>query len=553
MEILRHLLPNSTSLQLESWLLDQTTAHIALSVSSTQVVVQCPVCAHPTHRIHSHYERTLAELPWADYCITLQLNVRKFFCINILCKRRIFTERLAGVAAPWARRTTRLAERLTSIGLALGGAAGVRLGRRLGMATSRNTLLQLISKLPLPPIVTPQTLGVDDFSFRKRETYGTILVDLEQSRPIAILGDRETETLAAWLVKHPGVQVVSRDRAKAYKAGITQGAPEAIQVADRFHLLQNLLETLDQVFNMHGQDLKAVEATHSLSYTIRQDGTTVVPIALPCLTVREQQRTQQRRTRRLSTYQQVWHLHRQVWSAPAIARQLGIGRSSVFRYLRTSSFPERQGRSDRGRSVLSPYKEYVFKRWNDGCYDTKELFEEIQRRGYSGSYDTVARYTRRLRSSQGLPLRQRLVTQPLPQVAEPEKRPLTARRTAWLVLQRPDKQKPDDEQLIALLKAQHPDLFTAIDLAQGFAQLVRQRLPEQLDLWLEQAVYSGLEPFRRFAQRLREDYDAVKMGVTLPVSNGPVEGHINRLKMLKRQMYGRAGIALLSRRFLLAS
>lgn len=224
----------------------------------------------------------------------------------------------------------------------------------------------------------------------------------------------------------------------------------------------------------------------------------------------------------------------------------------MFRYLRTPSFPERQGRSDRGRSVLSPYKEYILKRWNEGCYDTKELFEKIRRRGYSGSYDTVARYSRRLRQAQGLKLRQRLVSQPLPKVAPPEKRPLTARRAAMLVLQRQELQNSDDEQLIIRLKAQHPDLSTAIELAQSFAQMVRQRLPDRLDPWLEQASESGLEPFRRFASRLREDYDAVKAGVTLPVSNGPVEGHINRLKMLKRQMYGRAGIELLSRRFLLA-
>jgi transposase len=190
------------------------------------------------------------------------------------------------------------------------------------------------------------------------------------------------------------------------------------------------VETLDQVFNTHGQDLKAVEAAHSLSSTTSPDGTVVVPIALPSLTVQEQQRTQQRRTRRLSTYQQVWSLHRQGYKAPAIARQLGIGKTSVFRYLRTPSFPERQGRSDRGRSVLSPYKEYILKRWNEGCYDTKGLFEAIQKRGYSGSYDTVARYTRRLRSSQGLPLRQRLVRQPLPKVAQPEKRPLTAPKSS---------------------------------------------------------------------------------------------------------------------------
>jgi len=180
------------------------------------------------------------------------------------------------------------------------------------------------------------------------------------------------------------------------------------------------------------------------------------------------------------------------------------------------------------------------------------LFQEIQRRGYSGSYDTVARYTRRLRSSQGLKLRQRLVNKPLPIVAEPEKKSLTPSRATWLVLRRQELWKRGDEQLIALLTAQHPELAEAIELAQGFASLVRQRQPEQLDLCLTQADNSNLSPFRHFGKSLREDYDAVKAGVTLSVSNGPVEGHINRLKMLKRQMYGRAGIDLLERRFLLA-
>ncbi len=267
MELLYHLLPDKTNLQLETWYLDEAQASFKLILSSMQALVKCPVCDKQTHRIHSRYERTLTDLPWADYNITLQLRVRKFFCINTLCKRRIFTERLASVTAPWARRTLRLAQRLTNMGLALGGAAGARLSQRMGLSVSRNTLLSLVRRIPKPSIITPQTLGVDDFCFRKCQTYGTVLIDLERRQPIGLLKDAKAETLAQWLKAHPGVKVVSRDRSKAYESGIRMGAPEAIQVADRFHLLQNLAETLYQVFGTHHQALKAVDEAFSLAYS----------------------------------------------------------------------------------------------------------------------------------------------------------------------------------------------------------------------------------------------------------------------------------------------
>nr|WP_223269979.1 ISL3 family transposase [Nostoc sp. 'Peltigera membranacea cyanobiont' 213] len=226
MSVLTHLLPDSTNLKLENCLLDKIKTQINLIVSAISRVVNCPVCNQPTHRIHSRYERKLTDLPWADYSITLQLRVRKFFCINTLCKRRIFTERLTSVTAPWARRTLRLGQRLSAIGLSLGGAAGIRLSEQLGVTTSRNTLLNLVRSIPLPPIVTPHTLGVDDFCFRKCKTYGTALIDLERRRPIALLKDAKAETLAEWLKTHPGVKVVSRDRSKTYESGIRQGAPD---------------------------------------------------------------------------------------------------------------------------------------------------------------------------------------------------------------------------------------------------------------------------------------------------------------------------------------
>lgn len=483
----------------------------------------------------------MSDLSWADHRVTLQLQVSKFFCLNTECKRRIFTERLPKVTAPLARRTERLSEYLQVLALSLGGNGGVRLARQWRYQISRNSLLRLLSKRPLPAVGRPKQLGVDDFAFRRGQRYGTIIVDLEQRRPVALLADREAQTLADWLSDYPSIEVLSRDRSKTYRQGMNQGAPQAIQVADRFHLLQNLSEVLERYFRPHSTVLKAAELAYSQSIG-------ALPIAPATSNPSRQIVTEERHQQRVDKHYQVHLLRQQGTPILEIARQLGMGKRTVYSYLSMPSIGERQPKQVNKGSILAPYQAYLVERWNAGERVAKQLFHEIQKQGYGGTYETVARFIQRVARSQQQ-VHDLSLTQPSSLVISAKHRPLTARRASWLVLQPMDKLSSANQDLLEHMR-QQPELSPAIRLAQSFATLVRDRLGSRLDDWLETASKSSMKAFEGFASSLRDDYDAVKAGVTMETSNGQVEGQINRLKTLKRQMYGRAGIDLLRRRFL---
>jgi transposase len=253
-------LPTTAPLQLDAWRIDEPQAQITLLISSTQAKARCAGCDVPAQHVHSRYTRTLADLPWSGYRVTWRLRVRTCFCRNRTCPCRIFTERLPGLVAPWARHTLRLTTRLLAIGLALGGAAGARLSQSFGLTVSRNTLLRVIRRAPCPVISAPQVLSVDDFALRKRHTYGTLLLDLARRRPLTLLLDREATTVAQWLQAHPGVEVLVRDRAEAYAEAARLGTPTAVQAADRFHLLQNLADVLTDVFRAHTPQFARINA-----------------------------------------------------------------------------------------------------------------------------------------------------------------------------------------------------------------------------------------------------------------------------------------------------
>jgi len=550
-EILQYLLPSSQHIQLETWSLDTANNHLYMTVSSTQTHAQCPLCKSFSTRVHSRYERTLQDVGLAHYRLTLQLQVRKFFCFNAVCARCIFTERLAEVAAPWARKTHRLVQRLQAIGLALGGAAGARLAHRLGVQVCDSTLLNQLKQLPLPAVKVPKVLGVDDFAFRRGRQYGTILVDLEHHQPIALLADRKAETFADWLRHHPGVEVVSRDRSKIYRSGVNQGAPNALQVADRFHLVQNLAETLDKVFSHYLTELKAIEHQHRPQTAAPE---VVIVRAKPTATAQAQARFQATHQRRVEQQQQIKRLSEQGWIQVAIAQAVGVSEKTVQRYLKRPDFPAvLPHRKTFGRSILDPYKPQFREWWNSGIRQPHLLVSLLQQHGYGGSSRTVTRYISQLRSAQGLPSQVGHSPQSLVKVCDPQAPPLTARRASYLVVKRQEHRDHQEQALVEKLAAQHPDLATAVRLADGFLHLLRQRQGEAFEGWLLTALNSSLKPFQAFAQGLLDDFAAVQASMMTNISNGVVEGLNNRLKMLKRQMYGRAGLALLNKRFVLAS
>jgi transposase len=403
---------------------------ITVVVQAVQPQAYCPKCQHPSTSLHSHYQRSVADLPWHGVSVKLELHTRKFRCRNELCAQKVFCERLPKVATAYARKTVRLNTALTLLAFALGGEAGARAACGLNLHVSADTLLRSIRRAAIPEVSTPKVLGVDDWAKRKGQSYGTILVDLEQHRPIDLLPDRESAPLAAWLTAHPGIEIVSRDRSQAYAAGINEGASHAIQVADRFHLLMNVRKVLEK-------------------FLLRQN------------------------------------------------RQLR--RQTMALKLKTKPFAE-------GDSY-------------EQC--RLRLLPQLQR---------SKQQSRR------------------PRVAAREQLP-SPRRASWMLL-RPEQLKDEEKKVVADMCQSLPDVRGAQELARGFCGIVRERQADALRVWLINALKSQMPEFVSFANGIMQDLQAVKAALGYEWSQGQVEGQVNRLKLLKRKMYGRAKLDLLRARVL---
>ncbi len=489
---------------------------------------RCPSCQALSSRVHSRYLRRVSDLPRFGIPVTLHIRCRRFFCDNKACKQRTFAESLGDFVPRHARRSARLTRALRAFAIVCGGEAGSKLAGVLGIPTSGDTLLRVLRATPDPPSEPVRVLGVDDWAIRRGQNYGTILCDLERRRVIDLLPDRSMETLREWLRQHAEIETVSRDRAGAYARAVLEGAPAAVQVADRWHIMKNLSDHLLRILDRFREEIAVAnerdEATSESPATPEKTAPKTKPAVMTAS-----------RARRLLLYEKVIALHRSGRSIRSIARELGMHRGTVTRFLSSDGFPERKVR----RSIRSTDKFEVFlrRRWAEGCHNARQLADEIKRKGFKRSYACVRRLV--------APWRLNEASQKMAN-GNRDKR-VSAKQATWL-LQTPDEELSEREAaFVTKLEDESEPLASLRNLSLDFRAMMRQHQGDSLAEWVARAADS---PLRGFAQGLEADFDAVKSAFQSEWSNGQTEGQVNRLKVLKRQMYGRATLKLLRKRLI---
>jgi transposase len=528
------LLPNPRILILDRIERDANRFRLIVHVEQEP---SCPRCGGVSRSRHSFYSRRLQDLPWQGVAVELWAIVRRFRCRNASCPRQIFCERLPAIARAYGRQTERVAEIVRLIGYIAGGLPGQRLLTRLAIAVSDDTVVRRVREQPSAAVsVTPiRHLGVDDWAWRKGQVYGTILVDLDLHRVIDLLPERTAESFAAWLKQYPEIVTIARDRSGLYAEGAACGAAQAQQVADRFHLLVNLSATMERVLEAHSRQLIVPPAEEPAAQALQADATELSQDAPPPVPPQVTP-AQLRRQRRLERYEQVVALFHCGHSQAAISRTLGIGKKTVRRWLRRGEFPERKP-PHRPPAKVSQFAAYLQQRWNEGCHNASRLYREIRQQGYLGKGVMVARLVAGWRKSGK-------VTAP-----KTPKR-ISPRRAALLVTRPADQLKDEQQQLLDRLASHCPTIIELRKLALGFRAALLADDSNQLRGWIDEARHSEFGAVVRFAYGLHKDLSAVAAAVDTSWSSGQVEGQINRLKTIKRQMYGRAGFELLRVRVL---
>jgi len=488
----------------------------------------CPLCGAVAHRIHSHYQRRVWDMPIEMTSVVLLLQVRKWYCDNAQCPRKIFTERLPHVTMPHGRYTHHLRQVLAQLGQEHGGASGARSGRIVGVQVTERTILRLLHAQPLPEVPPPRIIGLDDWAWKRRQRYGAIVVDLERATPIALLPERSVDVVRRWLQEHPTITIVARDRSQEFATAITQALPQAQQVADRWHLAHNLTELLDTVVASRWKLLlKALRPAET-------------PLPLPQHTAHH--------TRHLvgdERYQQAHSLAQAGVPVVAIAEHMGVGARTIRRWLAQQRGPHTVPRKPR-RGPFDWTTAYLRERWEAGEYNGMVLWEALRTQGFTGSSRSVYR---RLRQWRAHPY-QRMLLVNQPSSTRSPWSDLTPGKVVGWIIARPEHLRSQDRERLERICQVDEVLAQARMLMQQWLTMIRRHTAEPLERWLQDVRTSALPQWLPFARSIERDKAAIVAGLTLPYSTGPVEGHINRLKLIKREAYGKASLEYLQQRFL---
>jgi transposase len=458
----------------------------------------------------------------------------------------MFTDCIPKLACRFGRRTKRADEVALYLAMTLGGEAGHRVAKQLCLKVSSDNLLR-IARCSIPPERgAPRVVGVDDLAMLRGQTYGSIVLDLERHQPIALLPDRKWESFRDWLQHHPSVEVINRDRADCYARGAAAGAPSAKQVADRFHLLSNLREALKRTAERCTAGIRQAalavaqwKKSQQVASSPPSDLSRTSPPADSSL--RQATLGEVRRTKRVDLYQRIQQLKVDGNSQRSIARELGIDRATARRFFQAAEFPERAC-ARRGKWSI-PFLQEITKLWDEGCYNAKLLTTKIAALGYRGSYYPSRRLVAQWRGQgDDVSMEQRERGSLLPH---------SPSRIAWLLFLNRSNLDAQEERLTQSVQEHCPDLREATTHAREFVQIVKERKINDFDSWIDRACcVSSPMAIKRFAAGLKADKSPIEAALTLPWSNGQAEGQINRLKPIKRQMYGRANLDLLAQRFL---
>jgi transposase len=472
--------------------------------------------------------------------VRLCLAVKRYRCCNKACQRQTFAEQLSNWLRAFARRTNQLTKLLYAVSVEVGAEVAHRVFKHLHIRVSGDTLLRVLRQKPIPPSHDLRVIGVDDWAFKRRRNYGTIIVNLETHQVVDLLPDRTADTLAAWLQAHPTVEIVARDRSTDYSAGIRQGAPQAIQVADRWHLLLNLRQMMERYLTDIYSELSGLSIGAAYQGVLDQQRPAFIR------TNGEIIASNQKRDERLAFYRQVQQMRQAGWNINQLARELSCHPATIRKYYYATTFPERKPHR-RGRSILDPYLPYLEQRVQDGCENAQQLWREIQQQGYPGTNRQVMKWLQLKRTHPASHTAQtKRAAKPTP--ARKARLP-SSKQLAWLLVRDAASLSQTDLVLLAHLR-QHDLLDRLYDHVHVFTQMVKQRQVEVLDDWLDASDNLGIYQLQTFATGLRLDYAAVRAAIETHWSNGQTEGQVNRLKFIKRQMYGRAKFDLLRLRVL---